>query len=127
MNYLTREEVLSLNQVLTNQSSTHFGLVSEAALQKALERPAMKIDDYEPFPSLWAKAAALMDGLLKAQCFLKQNTQTTVIATHLFLNKNGFDFVSQEEDIEYIQGMYLQQLTIPQISEWLKSRSTEIE
>ena len=126
MNYLKPEDILAINQSLIQKFGGVFGLTSETELTQALERPSMKIDDYEPFPSLWAKAAVLMDSLIKAQCFVNQNTATALMSSHIFLRQNGYLFHSLPEDIEYIQGMYLHQFTTPQLAEWLKLRSEKI-
>lgn len=123
--YLSATELLHLNAFLSQRESMPFGLQSLTALEEAIERPQLKLEgDYEPFPDIWQKAAALVDSCVKHKPFVKMNALTGFFGADLFLRLNGYALRSAIEDLEYIGSMALQQETLPQIAAWLKDRAT---
>ncbi len=121
--YLSRDELIALNQHLCRRTEQSFGLMTPELLDEAVARPAMMIEGYEPFPEVWEKAAVLMDSLLKTRPFLRCNVLTGCLATDIFLRRNGFGLSSQPEDSELIKSVALQQVTFLQIAEWLRGRT----
>ncbi len=125
MRYLSLHEMLYLNAYLSERENMPFGITSFSALESAVERPQLKLEgDYEPFPEVWEKAAALVDSCIKHKPFIKMNALTGFFAADLFLRMNGYHLQSKSEDLEYIGSMALQQETLPQIAAWLKDRAT---
>lgn len=122
--YLTASEVVAINRQLCLRQKQAFGLRDLPALQEAIQRPQVSIDGYEPFPELWEKAAVLLDSLLRNTPFLRLNALTGLLAADLMLEQNGQRFSSRTEDSDLLQSIGLQQVTILQIAEWLRSRST---
>lgn len=123
--YLSSTELLHLNAYLSQRESMPFGIQSLTALEAAVERPQLKLEgNYEPFPDIWQKAAALVDSCVKQKPFVKMNALTGFFGADLFLRLNGYTLCSAVEDLEYIGSMALQQETLPQIAAWLKDRAT---
>lgn len=122
--YLSRDEIIALNQHLCRRTDQKFGLMAPELLDEAVSRPALMIDGYEPFPEIWEKAAVLMDSLLKNRPFLRSNVLTGCLATDIFLRRNGVDLSTQPEDSELIKSVALQQVTVLQIAEWLRGRAS---
>ena len=120
--YLSQEEVIAVNRQLCRRLEQPFGVLAAEALTDAVQRPAVCIDGYEPFPELWEKAAVLMDSLLKGSPFLRANILTGFLAADLMLRCNGYRLSSQAEDAELITSVSLQQVTILQIAEWFRGR-----
>jgi len=126
--YLSATELLHLNAYLSQRESMPFGIQSLTALEEAVERPQLKLEgDYEPFPDIWQKAAALVDSCVKQKPFVKMNALTGFFGADLFLRLNGYTLRSAVEDLEYIGSMALQQETLPQIAAWLKDRASARE
>lgn len=121
--YLNASEVVTINRQLCLRQQQAFGLRDLPALQEAIQRPQVSIDGYEPFPELWEKAAVLLDSLLRNTPFLRLNALTGLLAADLMLEQNGQRFSSRPEDTDLLQSIGLQQVTILQIAEWLRSRS----
>ena len=125
---LSATELLHLNAYLSQRESMPFGIQSLTALEEAVERPQLKLEgDYEPFPDIWQKAAALVDSCVKQKPFVKMNALTGFFGADLFLRLNGYTLRSAVEDLEYIGSMALQQETLPQIAAWLKDRASARE
>jgi death on curing protein len=123
MRYLTLAEILSVNWHVVTHRQQPFGLLSRSGLEEALARPQTRIDDYEPFSSLSEKAAVLMDSLMKNRPFLGGNILTALLSADLMLRLNGSELKTLEEDLEQLQSISLLQMTIPQIADWIQSRS----
>lgn len=122
MRYLDRAEVIAINRHLCRLQRQACAVLSIEALTEAVQRPALCIDGYEPFPEIWEKAAVLMDSLLKGKAFLHANVLTGFLAADLMLRSNGYLLSSQAEDKEWITSVSLHQVTILQIAEWLRGR-----
>jgi magnesium transporter len=58
--YLSQDEVIGINRQLCTKFGLPCGLLASEALTEAVQKPALCIDGYEPFPELWEKAAVLM-------------------------------------------------------------------
>lgn len=126
--YLSATELLYLNAYLSQREKMPFGIKSLSALEEAIARPQLKLEgDYEPFPDVWQKAAALVDSCVKQKPFVKMNALTGFFGADLFLRLNGQVLRSAPEDLEYIGSMALQQETLPQIAAWLTNRATAQE
>lgn len=126
MRYLTTSEVVYLNEVVVQQVNGTKGIVNSEALEEAIKRPQMAFDDYEPFPTLWEKTAALMENLIRYRPFTQANLATALVVMDVMLRLNGHQLNCTEADLEHIRSMGLMQTTIPQISEWIRSKSSEL-
>ncbi|PKL78643.1 MAG: hypothetical protein CVV27_03010 [Candidatus Melainabacteria bacterium HGW-Melainabacteria-1] len=123
--YLTRADLIGINQRLCQHTRQPFGLCDAAALDQAVQRPGLWLDGYEPFPEIWEKAAVLLDSLAKGSAFLRANRLTGFLAADQMLRQNGYRLQSQAEDAELITSVSLQQVTVLQIAEWLRGRAQE--
>lgn len=121
--YLSSLELVHLNQQICRQTGQPCGVVSLEALQAALERPAVSIDGYEPFPGLFEKAAVLLESLIQAAPFLSDNPLSALLAADVMLRLNGQVPAPADDDSEQLASIALQQQTIPQIAEWLRQKS----
>ncbi|MBF2054344.1 MAG: hypothetical protein IGS03_12905 [Candidatus Sericytochromatia bacterium] len=121
--YLSSLELVHLNQQICRQTGHPCGLLSLEALQAALERPAVSIDGYEPFPGLFEKAAVMLESLIQTAPFLSDNQATAFLAADVMLRLNGQSPGAAPDDSEQLASIALQQLTIPQIAEWLRQKS----
>lgn len=123
--YLSTVELLLINQRICQRQGGVTGVLSLDGLKQAANRPAMCIDGYEPFPGIWEKAAVLMETLMLEKPFLSHNPLTGFFAADTMLRLNNENIRIQAADIEQIQSVALQQLTVLQIADWLKGRVVE--
>lgn len=128
MHYLTVEQLIKVNEaILTRCGGGLIGIVNHKALKEVIEKPKLKIEDYEPFPTLWEKAAVLIDTIIKNKPFANANTATAFIACDLMLKLNGYKLIININDIDQILAISLYQSTLPQISSWIKEKSIVID
>lgn len=124
--YLSPLELVSLNQHVCHKNQSPCGLRSLESLHSALERPAVSIDGYEPFPGLFEKAAVLLESMIQAAPFLSANQTTAFLAADVMLRLNGQAPGAADDDGEQLASIALQQLTIPQIADWLRQKSQPV-
>lgn len=86
---LTAPQVLFIHARLIDETGGSHGVRDLGLLQSALARPQATYDGQELYPSLFAKAAALMDSLIRNHPFIDGNKRTAVSAAALFLQMNG--------------------------------------
>jgi death on curing protein len=86
-------------------------------LELAINRPKEAVRDYEVYPGIDEKAAAVFVALVQQRPFPRKNTATAVVAIHAFYGLNGrFLDISDDElwDIAQLAAMY--ETTAGQIS-----------
>lgn len=83
--YLALDNVLAIHHALVGDNSVRdYGL-----LQSAVNRPAMTVFGDDAYPTVWEKAAALLESLARNHAFLDGNKRTAWVACWSFLGING--------------------------------------
>lgn len=94
MDYVRVEEVLEISgRVL---GSAH-ALRDAGLLDSAVHRPQQTIFEDDAYPTVWEKAAALMHSLARNHAFVDGNKRTALVATLLFLSRNGVNVDGQDD------------------------------
>jgi death-on-curing protein len=92
MNYLTKEEIIMVNrQVLAKTDQKYMGIQYPEGLSVIVEQPQMIIFNRELYPSIWIKAAYIVQKITKKHIFIDGNKRTAYLCLLLFLKKNGWD------------------------------------
>lgn len=100
--YLSVEQVVSLHQSLIGPLSGDAGLRDLAGLEAAAARPSLSFEGEDLYPSLEAKAAALLQGLVAASPFTAANQGTALLAAEVFLLANGRTLEAGDREIEQL-------------------------
>lgn len=91
MIYLTEIEIIEVNRyVLTGVGQTYQGIQYPAGLSLVVEQPQKVVFGHTLYPTIWLKAAYLMQKITKKHIFVDGNKRTAFLATLLFLKKNGY-------------------------------------
>lgn len=90
----------------------------------ALARPKGGFGEEEFYPSLEAKAAALLDGILRNHPFVDGNKRLALLATLQFLHLNGkdLDLEPAKEAHDVIVRAAAGELDVPKLQEWIEGR-----
>lgn len=100
------------------------GIRDIGLVESALGRPQATFDGNDLYGSIFDKTAALLQSLLKNHPFADGNKRTALASAGLFLKINGWNLInSHEEEVEFSIKVDNQNLTISQISKWLKDNS----
>jgi death-on-curing protein len=128
MDYLTAKQIMFIHSRLINETGGSQGVHDLSALESAVGRPQSSFDNQDLYPSLFMKAAALLDSLIRNHPFVDGNKRAGMTAAALFLRRNGYQLkTSQEDVVRTAMGVAQSQLTIEEIAVWLKENSKPIK
>ncbi|MGH2629328.1 MAG: hypothetical protein ACRDHI_02050 [Actinomycetota bacterium] len=68
-------------------------------LTQAVAEPERREDGREAYPGVVPKAAALLLALLRLRPFVRSNAKLALLATVVFLNRNGMDLRAPDDDL----------------------------
>lgn len=88
--YLNAPAVLFIHERILKELDGAPGIRDEGALLAALERPKATFAGQPLYPTLFEKAAALLESLRQKHPFVDGNKRVAFTATDVFLKKNGW-------------------------------------
>lgn len=97
--YLSTEQVVMLHQRLTGPLSGDPGIGDLRALEAAVLKPTLTFEGDDLYPSLPAKAAALLHALVTTTPFIAASKGTAAVAAECFLAANGVGLTAADEDL----------------------------
>jgi death on curing protein len=123
--YPTIEEVVRINAALLGTESVT--IRDAGLLASAVGRPAQIVFGEEAYPTLWDKAAALMESLCQNHAFLQGNKRTAVVAVMHILNWNGYDLrAEQMELVDITIDVVEHRLDRPKLAEWIELHAVQL-
>ena len=121
--YLSAEQVLSLHQGLTGLLSGDPGIRDLRALDAAVTKPTLVFEGEDLYPSLAAKAAALLHALVTMAPFVTASKGTAAVAAECFLAANGLALVATDQDlVQLITAIEKGELGIEPLTVWVSQR-----
>ncbi|CAH8768103.1 type II toxin-antitoxin system death-on-curing family toxin [Paenibacillus dendritiformis] len=97
--YLTKEEVVAGHYFMMKQmrDMEQAGVKDHPLLESAVYRPQQSVFGEDAYPTLFEKAAALVDSLAKNHCFHNGNKRTAYLSVKSFLKINGYHLKMERE------------------------------
>jgi death-on-curing protein len=103
------------------------GLRDLALLESAVSRPRATFRSQDLYPDLFAKAAALMDSLIRNHPFVDGNKRTAITAAALFLVQNGRHLTATNSEVEaFVLRVVEAEPDVADIAGWLQAHSAPI-
>ncbi len=122
--HLSLEQVVSLHQSLIGHLSADPGVRDLAALEAAVARPTVSFGGEDLYPSVEAKAAALLQALIADAPFATANQGTALLAAEVFLLANGRTLQATDKDLERLIALVAAgQIAIEAIAIWFAQRT----
>ncbi len=126
MKYLSPEDVLFMHSAAIDETGGSHGVRDLGLLQAALARPRQSFGGKDLYPSLFEKAAALLESLAKNHPFIDGNKRTAITACGVFLELNGYTLkASQDELAEYIERLAQGSAHTHAVARWLHSHTSK--
>lgn len=92
MIYLTQADIITVNKcVLDGVGQSYQGIQYPEGLSLVVEQPQMVVFGHTLYPTIWLKAAYIMQKITKKHIFTDGNKRTAFLTTLLFLKKNGYE------------------------------------
>jgi len=124
--YLNPSQVLAIHYKMVKLFGGSHGLRDVGLLESAVFRPQASFDGKDLYLTIFDKAAALLQSLLKNHPFVDGNKRTALTSAGIFLKINGYNLINaHKEEVEFAVKVDNQNLTLKEISAWLEKHSKE--
>lgn len=119
--YLTANDFYNINEEVTGQIPF---VRDRHLLLSAERRPRLMIFGEEQFPTLYDKAAALLESLAYHHLFVDGNKRTAIRAVEMFLRANGLRPEWQgREEYDFVLRVAQGRVSIEEISAWIETHT----
>ncbi|MBJ7636876.1 phage killer protein [Weissella confusa] len=129
--YLNREELLSLNEQAVLKFGGNAGIQSPRAFEVILDQPKQVVFGQEVYPTVWLKAAYMMQQIIKTPVFVDGSKRTAGLVVLRFLQENGYQ--PMDEDYNEVAWNFILEMvqsdnseeTMKLIAKWLSNHFTQ--
>lgn len=127
LRYVDIKEVYWIHQLIIKRAGTKASVRDFTLLHSAVERCKATFAGKDLYPTIFEKAAALLQSLTFNHPFTDGNKRTAWSSTHKFLWDNGYLLKAKREDaINFMLTVDNEKSELPNISSWLKKHSKKI-
>ena len=124
--YVDIDEVYLIHQAIIKRAGTKASVRDFALLHSAIERPKATYAGQDLYPTLFLKAASLLQSLNRNHPFTDGNKRTSWLSTKRFLKINGYHLKAKtNEAVSFVVRVDNKRPSIAEIAAWLKEHSTK--
>lgn len=99
MNYLTKDDLIEINRLIIEEAREGtVGVADPHGLEAIVQQPSQRFFGREAYPTIWLKAAFLLQKITKKHVFFDGNKRTAFMATAFFLDMNNYSLKVSEQD-----------------------------
>lgn len=125
--YVDIGEAYTIHQLVITRAGTKASIRDFTLLHSAVERPKASFNGQDLYPTVWLKAAALLQSICLNHAFSDGNKRTAWTTTHRFLWKNNYHLKAPiKEAVEFMIHVDTEKPAVEIIAAWLKKRSKKI-
>lgn len=122
--FLTVIRVLAIHDYMVKRFGGSHGIRDLGLVESAVMRPQAGFGGEYLYKNIFDMAAALLQSLLKNHPFVDGNKRTALSSAGIFLKINDYKLINNhKEEVEFGVKVDSQNLTLAQISAWLKNHS----
>lgn len=126
MKYLTPQQVLFIHDQMVQLLGGSHGVHEITLVESAVFHPQATFDGVDLYVTIFDKAAALLQSLLKNHPFVDGNKRTALTSAGIFLKLNGYQLENvHAEEVEFAVSVDNKHLSIEQISDWLEKHTVK--
>ncbi len=115
------KEVLVLHEVLIERFGGSQGIRDHHLLQSAFSRPFQTFDGTDLYPTVYEKAAALIESMLVNHPFVDGNKRTGYGLLRIYLGINKYEITASIDNrYEFVVAVAAGRLKFDQILSWVK-------
>ncbi|TGE72985.1 type II toxin-antitoxin system death-on-curing family toxin [Weissella confusa] len=129
--YLIRDELLKLNEQAVATLGGNAGIQSPRAFEVVIEQPKQVVFGQEVYPTIWVKAAYMMQQIIKTPVFVDGSKRTAGLVVLRFLQENGYQPMGEDYNevarnfiLELVQSDNSEE-TMMLIARWLSNHFTQ--
>ena len=125
--YLSVVHVLAIHDQMIKRFGGSSGVRDLGLIESAVGRPQASFDGKDLYKTIFDKAAALHQSLLKNHPFVDGNKRTSLTSAGIFLKLNQYKLINDHEnEVNFALKVDNEKLTIEQISDWLRKHSKKV-
>ncbi len=125
--YVELEEVYQIHSAIIKTAKTRASVRDFTLLHSAVERPKATYEGEDLYPTVFTKAAALLQSICWNHPFSDGNKRTAWLSTKRFLFLNSYSLnPKSKEAIDFMAYTDNQKPEFKEIVAWLKSHSKKI-
>lgn len=126
--FLTTDQVLFIHDRAVKRFGGSFGIRDIGLIESAVARPRATFGGQYLYETIFDKAAAFLQSILKNHPFIDGNKRTALSSAAVFLGKNGYKLKNtHQEEVEFAVRVDNGNLSVEQISKWLKDHSVKVK
>lgn len=128
MKYLSTVDLIAINQELIRRAGEgQAGVQYPQGLELVAVQPAQAVFGRELYPTIWLKAAFILQKITKKHVFVDGNKRTSLGAAEVFLALNGYRLIHSDEEgktliLSVTNAKDTEEVMIT-VAEWLKDHS----
>lgn len=127
MNHLGYRQALWLYRRVIEEAGGSYGVRDEGLLLSALARPQASFGGEDLYPTLFEKAAALAESIVRNHPFVDGNKRMAWECLDMTLDLNGYRLVvSQVQGYDLMMRIVERKVTVQDIAEWLQKHSRRL-
>ena len=121
------EIVKYFHSILIDEFGGSTGIRDLNALNAAIQRPYSTFDGKDLYPTIYDKAAALVESLVKNHAFIDGNKRIGYVMLRFFLMESGYDLsASQTDKYNFIIEISKGNLDLDSIKKWIVQNAQKI-
>jgi death on curing protein len=121
------EIVKYFHSILIDEFGGSTGIRDLNALKAAIQRPYSTFDGKDLYPTIYDKAAALVESLVKNHAFIDGNKRIGYVMLRFFLMESGYDLsASQTDKYNFIIEISKGNLDFDSIKKWIVQNAQKI-
>lgn len=121
----TAEDIIRLHEIVLRQTGGSNGLRDAGALSMCAGRPYAAFGGTEQYPTIFTKAAAVLESLARNHVFVDGNKRTAFIAALYIVENNGYKTFFDQKDVEESMVRFVtEKPPLEKIAAWLEKNST---
>jgi len=125
--YVEIDEVYEIHQAIIKRAGTKASVRDFSLLHSAVERSKATFQGLDLYPTIFTKAAALLQSLCLNHAFTDGNKRTAWLSTKRFLYVNGYRLKAKKtEAVDFMVWVDNSKPELLKISFWLKNHSKKI-
>jgi death-on-curing protein len=118
---ISLELAVAIHKVLIQQYGGSYGIRDQSLLESALQRPFQTFDNVDLYPDPVAKAAAIIESIVKNHPFIDGNKRTGYVLMRVLLKKEGLDIqASQDEKYAFVIQIAEGRIDFEKIQNWIQ-------
>lgn len=126
--YVEIDEVILIHEAIILRAGTNASIQDFALLYSAIDRPKATFSGLDLYPTVFAKAASLLQSLCLNHAFSDGNKRTAWSTSHRFLWLNGYHLrAARIEAADFMVYVDNSKPNIVEIAKWLKNHCMKMK